>query len=177
MPRCGRRTTRLTASATRARGRKRNDAVQDGAAVNSRSRRSDPHAAGGETDGGDTVEFGLLAGGDVRLLPCLVALIQHLDLLQFLERLAERGLRLVELSLELAGRAAKILTPVDRRLGIGRIGEVTGVVNAGAVLLDLDLAVELGRDAVEFSDHGLDLRHLAALLVDLKLLQADEGFA
>ena len=52
-----------------------------------------------------------------------------------------------------------------------------GIVDAGAVLLDLDLAVELGRDALELGDHGLDLRDLAALLVDLKFLQADEGFA
>ena len=52
-----------------------------------------------------------------------------------------------------------------------------GIVDAGAFLLGLDLAVEFGRDAVEFGDHGLDLGHLAPLLVDLKLLQAYEGFA
>ena len=52
-----------------------------------------------------------------------------------------------------------------------------GIVDAGAVLLGLDLAVELAGDAVEFGDHGLDLGDLAPLLVDLKFLQADEGFA
>ncbi len=52
-----------------------------------------------------------------------------------------------------------------------------GIVDAGAVLLGLDLAIEIGRDAVEFGDHRLDLGDLAPLLVDLKLLQADEGFA
>ena len=48
---------------------------------------------------------------------------------------------------------------------------MAGIVDAGAVLLVLDLAVELGRDAVEFRDHRLDLGHLAPLLVDLKLLR------
>ena len=43
-----------------------------------------------------------------------------------------------------------------------------GVVDSGPVLLGLDLAIEVGRNALEFGDHGLDLRDLAALLVDLK---------
>ena len=51
------------------------------------------------------------------------------------------------------------------------------IVDAGPVLLDLDLALEIARHALEFGDHALDLRHLAALLVDLKLLQANERFA
>ena len=53
---------------------------------------------------------------------------------------------------------------------------MAGIVDTGAVLLDLDLAVELAGDAVELGDHRLDLRDLAPLFVDLKLLQADEGF-
>ena len=52
-----------------------------------------------------------------------------------------------------------------------------GIVDTGAVLLELDLAFELGRDAVEFGDHGFDLSDLAALFIDLKFLQADECFA
>ena len=52
-----------------------------------------------------------------------------------------------------------------------------GIVDAGAVLLGLDLAVEVAGDALELGDHGLDLRDLAPLLVDLEFLQADEGFA
>ena len=32
-------------------------------------------------------------------------------------------------------------------------------------------------DAIELGDHRLDLGDLAPLLVDLKFLQADEGFA
>jgi hypothetical protein len=43
-------------------------------------------------------------------------------------------------------------------------------MDAGAVLLDLDLALQLGGNPIELGDHRLDLRHLAALLVDLKLL-------
>ena len=51
------------------------------------------------------------------------------------------------------------------------------IVDAGAVLLGLDLALEIDRHALELGDHALDLRDLAALLVDLKFLQANERLA
>ena len=51
---------------------------------------------------------------------------------------------------------------------------MAGIVDAGAVLLDLDLALEIGGHALELGDHVFDLRDLAPLLVDLKLLQANE---
>ena len=51
------------------------------------------------------------------------------------------------------------------------------IVDAGAILLDLDLAFEIAGHALEFGDHALDLHDLAALLVDLKFLQTDEGIA
>jgi len=54
---------------------------------------------------------------------------------------------------------------------------MTGIVDAGAVLLGLDLAIEIAADALEFGDHALDLRNLASLLVDLKFLQANECLA
>jgi hypothetical protein len=47
-------------------------------------------------------------------------------------------------------------------------------VDAGALLLALDLAVEVGGHALELGDHALDLSDLAAPLVDLELLQPDE---
>ena len=47
------------------------------------------------------------------------------------------------------------------------------VRNSGALLLDRDLPVEIGRHMAEFADHRLDFGHLAALLVDLEALQAD----
>jgi hypothetical protein len=50
-------------------------------------------------------------------------------------------------------------------------------MNAGAVLLGLDLAIEIARDAVELGNHAFDLRDSAALFVDLKFLQANERFA
>ena len=51
-----------------------------------------------------------------------------------------------------------------------------GIVDAGAVLLGLDLALEVARHALELGDHAFDLRDPAALFVDLKFLQADERF-
>ena len=52
-----------------------------------------------------------------------------------------------------------------------------GIVDARAVLLGLDLAVEIAGNAVEFGDHRLDLGDLAPFLVDLEFLQADQRFA
>ena len=49
-------------------------------------------------------------------------------------------------------------------------------MDAGAVLLDLDLTLQFGGNPIELGDHRLDLRNLAALLVNLKLLQTDEDF-
>ena len=51
------------------------------------------------------------------------------------------------------------------------------IVNSGAVLLGLDLAIEIAGHALELGDHALDLRDLATPLVDLKLLEANERFA
>ena len=39
------------------------------------------------------------------------------------------------------------------------------------------LPIEVGRHAIELGDHGLDLGDAAPLFVDLKFLQANEGFA
>src|SRR5690242_18161935 len=122
----------------------------------------------------DVVELGLLARVLVGALARLIALVEQLDLLELLERLAERRLGVVELTLELVGGALEILLPPHRGLGVGRIGEMRRIVDAGALLLGLDLAVEIGRHALELGDHALDLRDLAAPLVDLKLLQPNE---
>jgi hypothetical protein len=52
-----------------------------------------------------------------------------------------------------------------------------GIVDAGAILFGFDLAVELVTHALELGNHAFDLRNFPALLVDLKLLQADERLA
>ena len=54
---------------------------------------------------------------------------------------------------------------------------IDGIAAVDFLELELDLAVELPGNALELGDHRLDLGDLAPLLVDLKLLQADEGFA
>src|SRR5262249_2320382 len=122
----------------------------------------------------DRVELVLLARVLVGALARLIALVEQLDLLELLEGLAERGLGVVELHLELVGRALEVLFPRHRRLGVGRIGEMRGIVDAGTLLLAPDLAIEVAGHALELGDHALDLSDLAAPLVDLKLLQPDE---
>ena len=49
---------------------------------------------------------------------------------------------------------------------------MVGVGDAGALLLDRNLAVEVGGHLAEFADHHLDLGHLTALLLDFEALQA-----
>jgi hypothetical protein len=46
-----------------------------------------------------------------------------------------------------------------------------GIVDTRPILLDPDFALELAGHTIEFGNHCLDLRDLAALLVDLKLLE------
>jgi hypothetical protein len=48
-------------------------------------------------------------------------------------------------------------------------------VDTGPLLLGFDFAVEIGGHALEFGDHAFDLSDSAPLLVDLKLLQPNEG--
>ena len=90
------------------------------------------------------------------------------------EGLTKRRFGVIELHSEFVSRALEILPTPHGRLGVSGIGEMVGVVNAGAVLLGFDLAVELGCDALELCDHHLDLCHPPAPLIDLKPLEADE---
>src|SRR6516164_6832441 len=106
-----------------------------------------------------------------------VALAEQLDLLHLLEGLAESRFGVFELAFQVVGRALEVVAPLHRRLGVGRIGEMTGIVNPGAILLDLDVALEIAADALELADHAFDLGDPAAPLLDLKLLQANECFA
>src|SRR4051794_11522630 len=49
--------------------------------------------------------------------------------------------------------------------------------DAGLLLLDLDLLVQLCGHAFEIGDHHFDLRNLPALLVDLEFLEPDQALA
>ncbi len=97
---------------------------------------SDRRSPGGlhQTDG---IELGLLDRGLGRPLAHPVAVVQQLDLLELLERLRQRVLGVVELNLQLVGGMLEVLAPLDRSLGVGRIGEMRGIVDVGPVLLVL----------------------------------------
>ena len=107
-------------------------------------------------------------------LASLIALVEEFDLLEVLEGLTKRRLGILKLAAQFVGRAFEVFAAVDRCLGVGRIGKMPGIMDAGAVLLDPDLTFQIARHAVELSDHHLDLRDLAPFLIDLKLFQADE---
>src|SRR5262249_37944969 len=121
--------------------------------------------------------FGL--GADIPLGPLahLVALVEQLGLLHLLEGLSESRFGVLQLHFQFVRRALEVVAPLDRRLGIGRVGEMTRIMNAGAILLDLDVALEIAADALELADHGLDLGHPATPLLDVKFLQANGRLA
>jgi hypothetical protein len=52
-----------------------------------------------------------------------------------------------------------------------------GIVDADAFLFGANFALEIAGDPLEFRDHALDLSDPSALLVNLKLLQANERLA
>ena len=83
----------------------------------------------------------------------------------------------VKLHFQVIDRAAEIFPALGRGLGIGRIGKMRGIVDASAILLGLDLALEVDAHAVELGDHGFDLRGAAALLVHLEFPQPDQGLS
>jgi hypothetical protein len=122
----------------------------------------------------DAVHFLLLARSFLGALALLVARVEDLDLLQFLESLGEMPLRLVELAAQFLGGAAEIVAPLAGSPRIGGIGEVPDIVDADTILLELNLAIEVGRHTVELRHHRFDLRDAAPLLVDLEPLEAEE---
>src|SRR5262249_44581424 len=107
----------------------------------------------------------------------LIALIEQLDLRRLFERLAQRRFGVLKLDPQVLGRALKVVAPLHRRLRVSRVREMTRIVNAGTILLDLDVALQIAADALELADHSLDLADPATPFVDLKLLQANECLA
>ena len=81
--------------------------------------------------------------GLLDLHPLGVALLQELDLLQLFEGFGERLPGACQLRLEIRGGREQIVPPLDGGLGEGRIGVVVGVRDAGALLLNGDLPVEV----------------------------------
>src|SRR6202035_542769 len=72
----------------------------------------------------DTVEIGLFAGVFFGAFAGLIALVQQLDFLELFERLGQQALGVFELNPQFVGGTGQVFPPLDRSLGIGRIGEV-----------------------------------------------------
>jgi hypothetical protein len=88
-----------------------------------------------------------------------------------LERLAQRHFGVLKPNLQAVGRALEVVAPLDRRLRVSRVGEMTRIMNAGTILLDLDVALEIAADALELADHSLDLTDPATPFVDLNFFK------
>src|ERR1700741_3327395 len=93
----------------------------------------------------DRVEIGLFPGALLGALARLIALVEQLDLLELLESLAQEALGIFKLDAQLIGGPRQVFPALDRGLGVGRIGEVRGIVDPGALLLALDFALEVDR--------------------------------
>src|ERR1700694_5487388 len=88
-------------------------------------------ANGHDAEGIDFRLGGIVCGA----LAHLVALAELLDLFELRESLAQSGLGIVELSFEIVDRVFEIFAPLRRRLGVGRIGEMAGIVDSDPLLL------------------------------------------
>jgi hypothetical protein len=115
--------------------------------------------------------------GHVLRIVGLIALGDRFGLLEFGDGLVVGGARVGELILQrlLAGR--EIIAALRGGLGKGRIGEMTGIVDATPLLLSHHLVVQLLCHPVELSDHGFDLLDRAALLIHLEALQTQNAFS
>ena len=94
----------------------------------------------------------------------------------FVKGFAQEALCFLELDSQLVGRTGEVFPALDRGLGIGRIGEMRGIVDPGALLLGVNFALQIDRHALEVGDHPFNLGDPSALLINLKFLQADQRF-
>jgi hypothetical protein len=87
----------------------------------------------------------------------------------------EADFRLFELAAQFRRRVFQVVAPCAGGAGIGRVGEMARVANAGPLFLRENFAVEIGRHPHELGDHRLDLGDAPALLVDLEALQPNKS--
>jgi hypothetical protein len=103
----------------------------------------------------------------------LFATVQRFELQELGLRLFLRSLGAFDLAGELGDRAFQVFAARHRGARIGRIGEMAGVADPGALFLGGDLAVEIERHAGELGHHRFDLAHAPALFLDLEALQSN----
>jgi hypothetical protein len=90
---------------------------------------------------------------------------------RFFERRKSR-LRRAELNPELLDGVHQVAAPKRGGFCNRRIGEVPRIAIVRTILFGAHLAIELGSEALEISDHGAGLRDLAPACGDLKVCQA-----
>ena len=81
------------------------------------------------------------------------------------------------LVLEVADGLEDIVAPGPGRLGGHRIVEMGGIVDAGALLLDLHLGVEIIIFAHEIGDHRLDIGDLPPFFFSAEAVQPEKRFS
>src|SRR5208282_6902413 len=82
-------------------------------------------------------------GGLVRTLHRLLAALERFVFGELGQRFLEAGFGLLDLPAELADRSLQIVAPRARGARIGRIGEMMGVGDSGALFFVGDFSVEI----------------------------------
>jgi len=72
-------------------------------------------------------------------------------------------------------RLPKVVPALSRCLGKRRIGEMRPVAHSGAIFLELDLPLEIGRHLVEFTNDSLEILDLPGFFFHLATFQAYGG--
>ncbi|AAK88169.1 hypothetical protein Atu2433 [Agrobacterium fabrum str. C58] len=104
-----------------------------------------------------------------------VAVFQRRGLFIFGLHFFQRSFRRFLLGLQFPDRDLKIIRPLARGLGEGRIGEMRRIGNARLAFLQRDLMHQFLCHPLEFGHHLLQLVKLPAFFVDLKFLQANQA--
>ena len=103
-------------------------------------------------------------------LPLSLEIARALGKFELLEGFESFLAGAVEPFFELGDRRPQVVSPRDGRPGEGRVGEVIDIADAGSLLLDFYLLIEIVRHAAEVRDHHFEVVNLLPLLVIFKTL-------
>ena len=87
-----------------------------------------------------------------------------------------RFLGRLELRQQIRDGRAQVIAALRCSLGKRGVGEMRHVLDAGPVLFDLDLAVEIDRHLLELADHVFEIGDLACFFIGFKAFRPERGF-
>ncbi len=124
----------------------------------------------------DVIEFALLERGDLAAPPVLFLFLHQLVFLELGEGFVKFFAQTGKLRFQLFNGALQVVPWVQRGFCEGWIRIVTDVADAAALLLGLNLLVQIRFHPAEIGDHRLDIGDLTAFFVNLEPMQAYKCF-